>query len=123
MIDNDIIKALECCGKPVNEECCSECPYHLGGEEYCHKLIGDTIDLINRQKAEIERLNGCVKSEEEVRAIANATIQAGIGIIKAEAVKELLEKIEKQAILSEDDVYWVELDDIYNLVKEMVGEG
>lgn len=41
---------------------------------------------------------------------------------KIEAVKELLEKIEKQAILSEDDVYWVELDDIYNLVKEMVGE-
>lgn len=42
--------------------------------------------------------------------------------IKSEATKELLDKIEKQAIPNEDDVYWVELDDIYNLVKEMVGE-
>lgn len=41
---------------------------------------------------------------------------------KAEAIKELLDKIEKQAIPNEDDVYWVELDDIYNSVKEMVGE-
>lgn len=43
--------------------------------------------------------------------------------IKSEAIKELLDKIEKQAIPNEDDVYWVELDDIYNLVKKMAGEG
>ena len=34
----------------------------------------------------------------------------------------MLDKIEKQAIPNEDDVYWVELDDIYNLVKEMVAD-
>ena len=56
MTDSEIIKALKCCGKPVNEECCSECPYHLGGEENCHKLLGDIIDLINCKQAEIERL-------------------------------------------------------------------
>ena len=56
MTDNEIIKALECCSKPVIEEYCSECPYHLGGQENCHKLLGDILDLIKRQKAEIERL-------------------------------------------------------------------
>ena len=56
MTDTEIIKALECCSKPVIEECCSECPYHLGGQENCHKLLGDILDLINRQQAEIERL-------------------------------------------------------------------
>ena len=69
MTDNEIIKALECCGKPVNEECCSECPYHLGGEENCHKLLGDIIDLINRQQAEIERLN------EHYKNLAKASIR------------------------------------------------
>lgn len=29
---------------------------------------------------------------------------------------------EIQAIPNEDDVYWVELDDIYNLVEEMAGD-
>ena len=56
MTDNEIIKALECCSKPVIEECCSECPYHLGGEENCHKLLGDIIDLINRKQGKIEAL-------------------------------------------------------------------
>ena len=69
MTDNEIIKALECCSKPVIEEYCSECPYHLGGQENCHKLLGDILDLINRQKAEIERLN------EHYKNLAKASIR------------------------------------------------
>ena len=63
MTDNEIIKALECCSKPVIEECCSECPYHLGGQENCHKLLGDILDLINRQQAEIVRLKSMNQSK------------------------------------------------------------
>ena len=33
------------------------------------ETITDALDLINRQQAEIERLNSCVKSEDEIRAI------------------------------------------------------
>ena len=55
MSDNEIIKALECCGKPVDENSCSECPYHCY-EEDCHKLLPQAIDLINRQQAEIKTL-------------------------------------------------------------------
>ena len=57
MTNNEIIKALECC---VNEKAdCKGCPYESDGcliENGKNKLLEDTLDLINRQKAEIERL-------------------------------------------------------------------
>ena len=148
MTDNEIIKALEIC---VSEEIrCSECPF----DEVCGNFeIKDLLDLINRQKVEIEKLNTVNAEMHESLRLAcerNKDLQAEIerlnGLVadgdkafnkmtelynkafnrcrkvKAEAIKELLDKIEKQAIPSEDDVYWVELDDIYNLVKEMVGD-
>lgn len=57
-------------------------------KEDIYKMLLKAIDIINSQNAEIERLNRCVKTEDEVRAIASATIQAGIETIKAEAIKE-----------------------------------
>lgn len=126
MTDNEIIEALECCknGKCITRNCpYSHYPYE--GDE-CHPALAKAaLDLINRQKAEIERLKGCVKSEEEVRVIANATVQAGIGIIKAEAVKEFAERL-KEYVESYDVttgykitiVNAVEEETIDNLVKE-----
>ena len=57
MNDNEIIKALECC---LAELChCKECPRFVRGVDDCHvKLYNDSLDLINRQQAEIERLKG-----------------------------------------------------------------
>lgn len=57
MKDNEIIKALEICGDCGH---CTECPFDdLGGIDKCmHTLILNALDLINRQKAEIERLKG-----------------------------------------------------------------
>lgn len=52
MTDNEIIKAWECC---LRGSCCEECP--MESESYCiNGLYRKTLDLINRQKAEIERL-------------------------------------------------------------------
>ena len=55
MTDKEIIKALECC---INVDCLN-CPRWT--EEWasgtCGALWHDTIDLINRQKAEIDELN------------------------------------------------------------------
>ena len=54
MTDNEIIKALECCN---NGWCDGRCPYY-GREDIadCREQSGaDQLDLINRQKAEIER--------------------------------------------------------------------
>lgn len=58
MTDNEIIKALECC-QSENGNDCENCPYSVvvyrQGEGGCtNKLMQDALDLINRQKAELE---------------------------------------------------------------------
>ena len=55
MTDNEIIKALElCANRTINS--CKLCPCNSGIE--CNKKLNEgTLDLINRQKAEIEKLN------------------------------------------------------------------
>ena len=50
MTDNEIIKALECCSYDNYQ--CDNCPYAY---KTC-TIYKDSIDLINHQKAEIERL-------------------------------------------------------------------
>ena len=93
MTDNDIIKALECCF--VNENC-TNCPcYENRFSAYdCEvEIVKQAFDLIKRQQAEIERLNSCVKSEDEVRVIAESVIKGGIDIIKTEAIKEFAERL------------------------------
>ena len=79
MLDNDIIKALECCKNTVAEDMCNDCPLSEQEDKTCITILCDkTLDLINRlektnrkneriieladktietQKAEIERLN------------------------------------------------------------------
>lgn len=51
MTDNDTIKALECC---ANSDGCENCPYSKQCDGVEH--IQYALDLINRQKAEIEML-------------------------------------------------------------------
>ena len=53
MNDNEIIKALRQC---ETQKTCSDCPYFekIGCKKH---LYQDAFNLINRQKAEIERLN------------------------------------------------------------------
>lgn len=60
LTDTEIIKALKCCF--LSECTCEDCPYSYF--EICDtaKMINTVIDLINRQKAEIEDL----KHSEEV---------------------------------------------------------
>ena len=158
MTDKEIIKALECCF--VNRSCTGCSQY---GKDCCIVQTGaKALDLINRQqakianleielkamrgaansyKAEVERLQGCVKTEEEVRAIAKETIYNQIQSIKAEAVKEFAERlIQKDGEMNHifDDCADILVPEEYkkgrdektkeirqtidNLVKEMVGE-
>lgn len=58
MTDNEIIKALECCSL-INSEACNDCPLFINRKKEClcvDKLMRGALDLINRQKVEIERL-------------------------------------------------------------------
>lgn len=56
--DEEIIKALECCISTTTEEACAGCPFNK--QKLCDKdqwaLERYALDLINRQRTEIERL-------------------------------------------------------------------
>ena len=121
MTDNEIIKALECCTDESYENC-NECPYStdtLSCERL--KLLEDSLDLINRQKAEIERL----KKEVSVARDAYISIQDRYEHTKAEVYKEFAERLNEEAQIADCfDSYnmVVGTHSIDNLLKEMVGE-
>lgn len=107
MKDNEIIKALECCGDSVgiNHEC-SKCPKLEVGNDMCEiDLHDEARNLINRQKAEIERLKGY----NENLQTANVALSNEILDIKSEAIKEVLKRVKKT--LSEFDMSSVGLPD------------
>ena len=55
MTDEEIIKALECCSTYGGS--CKKCPAYIKVDRSdCKKYFRAAIDLINNQKAEIERL-------------------------------------------------------------------
>lgn len=60
MTDNEIIKALECCSQ---EDMCKQCPYRMAclDDKYINIVSKDALDLINRQRAKIERYKGVIK--------------------------------------------------------------
>lgn len=61
MTDTEIIKALECCTTKGAK--CSDCPaFKKVDRSDCKKYFRGAIDLINSQKAEIERLNNNISA-------------------------------------------------------------
>lgn len=121
MTDNEIIKALELClAEKITKQTCGKCPYHQFGKLCKVERSKDALDLINRQKAEIERLKEGIKFERErVDNIPNLLQQS-----KSEAVREFAERV-NQLTTS----YWFDninkehIDYIVKeIVKEMVGD-
>ena len=64
MTDNEIIKAVGCC---IGNTKCDECPM-FRTQNCMNKVFGYALDLINRQKAEIERLTNKLEQREEMMA-------------------------------------------------------
>ena len=118
--DKDIISSLEVIATTCN---CNECKIRSGrwGTCNCSETTANAaLDLINRQKAEIERLRGStiVNNIMESQRIKREA--------KAEAVKEFAEKLKEKSFktirnygLTKDVV---EVSTINNLLKEMVGD-
>ena len=99
MTDNEIIHIWSLC-QLEDSQVCETCPL---GRSYpwCDEVLQkETLSLINRQKAEIERL-------EDVN----------IRLTKAEAIKEFAERLKKY-----EGRRGVPIATIDNLVKEMVGD-
>ena len=102
LTDNEIIKALECC---IKAEICDDCKtlgcpayrkegcYYLlrsDGDFISDELNKDALSLINRQKAEIERLKENLNIELENYATEYDNK------IKSEAIKEFADRLEKK---------------------------
>ena len=114
LTDEEVVKALECC---------KDCSINLNFEivqkiEDKNKEILELIDIINRQKVEIERL----KKEVSVPRDAYISIQDRYEHTKAEAYKEFAERLKENTITKFDWNEYVEIEEVDNLLKEMVGE-
>lgn len=120
--DDDIIKALECC--QVGESC-KGCPSQgkFGKDAMCPHLNMLAADLINRQKAEIEKLRR--KNSELEKANESFSCMGMLySEIKSEARKEIWEQIKAMYGLDENDIIVaVNIKEIDNLLAEMEREG
>ena len=146
MKDKEIIKALECCNRPANQTSCDDCPYQFIDEKCSSKLINDALDLINRQKAEIESLSIALevtrdnlgdtreelnKAEMEIERLKSMNqskldmihdLRTELETAKSEAIKEFAERLKKvfEKPFNCNSKYVVSV--INAIVKEMVGE-
>lgn len=89
MTDEEIVWALENCNGRLEIERCKICPFEDKG---CRALMEyNAADLINRQKAEIERLKGMLIQLRETLDMAKcvaATQQGEIERLRNENSKE-----------------------------------
>lgn len=137
--DEEVIRALECCNRNGS---CSKCPYDRARFEYetdcASEMTADALDLINRQRGEIERMEEKnienerflnVRVMESVNAVSEAhrkyerALEECIKSTKAEAVKEFADRLK---------TYYRNLDTtagglveyhIDQVVKEFLGKG
>ena len=113
MTDNEIIKALECC---MYGHECEGCSY-IGKGLCSDKMKKDALDLINRQQAEIERLN--IKNKALTAITKNYDWK--FAKAKSEAIKEFAKRFKSEVAYCEadtDEMIWFEKN-FDNLVKEM----
>lgn len=124
MTDNEIIKALVCCKACSFPEYCGECPYvEFATVKGCvDEMLTDVLDLINRQRAEIERLRNTVKTDFLTVTEKLKLSQSEISEIRAEAIKGFAERLKEKSKKRVSDICGarVYVGDIDNLVKEMM---
>ena len=125
MTDNEIIKGMECV--IGNEVKCSECTYQkVLPFPSCRRMCAkNALDLINRQKAEIEKLKQ--KNEfflktitENAQRALEVTVEE-IETAKSEAIKEFGERLKEKFGIA-DCIVTVNNNDIDDLVEEMMEE-
>lgn len=102
--DEDIIKALEFCAS--NKYTCDGCPCVEDKFECVTNDPKFALDLINRQRTEIERLHSEVKEKTETIvflkdqatgwSIDFCNLKAKLNTAKAEAIKEFAESMKKR---------------------------
>lgn len=131
--EDRIIKALECCADEGNIDACDDCPCQKGK---CISTTPYVLDLINRQKAEIERLQSenklLVENNISTKYPCHVLTSLGvistktlddydnlIGDISAEAVKEFAERLQNRCA-KQDGCLWQ--SDIGAELNEFLGD-
>ena len=134
MTEREIIKALECCKKAkINQDCVVlKCPFstEYGCNIGLENLRNEALDLINRQRAEIERLKcemGKLLPKDCSYAVQMEVSNNLETKIRAEAIREFADRLKEMKYESiewahGEHPYVVEESDIDNLVEEMVGD-
>lgn len=101
----DLIERLRECAKTGNFGMSGR----HGGIYTTTLLLNEAADRLEELQKEVERLNSCVKTEDEVRAIAQETIRPLMKQMIDEAVKPYEEKIK----------YLTELNHQLNILRKM----
>ena len=136
----DLLNRANCIGRE-----CKNCPYYDTNEcinkadtHFLRKYVYELKDEINRKNAEIERLQGCVMSEDEVREIMKSQMEDVIKSATEEAMKEKFEETikmgRKEATLEvlnwlidlfPEDKYFTTISRfaVKQKYKEMMGDG
>ena len=128
LTDEDVVEGLERCISTTTDKACAGCPFNK--QNLCDidqwALERYALDLIKRQKSEIERLKSA--NDEKFRqwdmlAEKTKTHYADLyneakDKLKAEAYKEFAEKLKKELSFG----HYIQPDQIDNLFKEMEGE-
>lgn len=127
MTDEQIIKGLECCATDDGDDC-SQCPYgnivYKSGNGGCvNRCRKDALDLVNRQKKEIERLK---KKNTILSKNADTAFQDGLDEnrdlfkkeVEPEIRNEAIKEFAKFLIKKSKDVK-IFISDIPDYVKEM----
>ena len=125
MTDEQIIKAYErCFTLGFDESTCYECPFYTATAKCTEDLRDSALDLINRQKAEIERLKKNIDG-------LNIFTTNHMKVIRLQAIKEFAERLKDDMRLDEECKYNCIsccyeckefVPQIDNLVKEMTEE-
>ena len=124
MTDNEIIKALECCCEAELKEDCRKlkCPFFDNESQNCMNVDDEdamnrfALSLINRQKAEIERLNESIQYGNEICENCQSDKDKGLKAARKRAIKDFAERIKRHCTSIELNEY------IDSIVEEMVGE-
>lgn len=130
MTDNDkeVVRTLK---NHIEAEDCVTCESFGKCNEFL--LTKNTLDLINRQQAEIEKLNSSVDDhfwdfcsiagcEGASNDCWKTCPDSRYNKIKNEAVKEFAERLKDKSLTKWDYHDAVDIEEIDNLVKEMVGD-
>jgi hypothetical protein len=124
--DDEIIKALKCCSGILR---CVDCPY-TEVEECSKRNAIDTIDLINRQKAEIQAYDISLKFDATHYKVEIVQLKAKVAYwqdeavnAKREAVKEFADRLKKYyASLNGKTAAGCVEYHVDQIAKEMIGE-